>query len=229
MAFMEEKMNVMLDNGAIMPTRAHEKDAGLDLYARETKTVPARGSEIFDTGVHMEIPEGYAGILLSKSGLNVHHGLTNRGLIDSGYTGSIIVKLDNNSDNDYIVEQGQKISQIIFVPILRPKLVLVVSSAYRKPDQYIDPYMFAENTEDIDNYVRKKTGLWLKGLPKLETNCLKKPNNELMYGKYKNGKNKTWEDSIARNSKERSKTFPGIAKAMAEQWGGICNGGVNKL
>ena len=50
-----------------------------------------------------------------------------------------------------------------------------------------------------------------------------------MYGKYKNGKNKTWEDSIARNSKERSKTFPGIAKAMAEQWGGICNGGVNKL
>ena len=104
-----------------------------------------------------------------------------------------------------------------------------MSSAYRKPDQYIDPYMFAENTEDIDNYVRKKTGLWLKGLPKLETNCLKKPNNELMYGKHKNGKNKTWEDSIASNSKERSKTFPGIAKAMAEQWGGICNGGVNKL
>ena len=125
MAYSEKKMNVMLDNGAIMPTRAHEKDAGLDLYARETKTVPARGSEIFDTGVHMEIPEGYAGILLSKSGLNVHHGLTNRGLIDSGYTGSIIVKLDNNSDNDYIVEQGQKISQIILVPILRPKMVLV--------------------------------------------------------------------------------------------------------
>ena len=125
LAYSEKEMNVMLDNGAIMPTRAHEKDAGLDLYARETKTVPARGNAIFDTGVHMEIPEGYAGILLSKSGLNVHHGLTNRGLIDSGYTGSIIVKLDNNSDNDYIVEQGQKISQIILVPILRPKMVLV--------------------------------------------------------------------------------------------------------
>lgn len=110
-------MKILLDNGAYMPTRAHEYDAGLDLYARETQIVPAKESAVFDTGVHIEIPQGHAGFLKSKSGLNVKHGLTSEGVIDCGYTGSIVVKLYNNSGYDYKVEKGNKISQLVILPI----------------------------------------------------------------------------------------------------------------
>lgn len=94
-----------------------------------------------------------------------------------------------------------------------------MSTAFRKADQIIDPYMFADSVDDSENYVTKRTCLWLKGLPKLRRiNNLEKPNLSKLYGKYSNGKNKTWEDVI-HGSKARSKTFPGIAKAMADQWG----------
>lgn len=116
------KLKVMLDTGAKMPTKAHDADAGFDLYAREDKTIPARGSASFDTGVHIAIPEGMAGILMSKSGLNVKHGITSTGLIDSGYTGSIVVKLYNNSDTDYTVRAGDKITQIVPQEIVMAKL-----------------------------------------------------------------------------------------------------------
>lgn len=92
-------MRIQLDEGAIMPSRAHKADAGLDLMARECQTVPAHGSAIFRTGVHVETPEGCAGLLVSKSGLNVRHDITSTGLIDSGYTGEIVVKLDNSGED----------------------------------------------------------------------------------------------------------------------------------
>ena len=120
-------MKIMLNAGAYMPTRAHNEDAGLDLYARDAQIVPAKESAVFDTGVHVEIPKGYAGMLVSKSGLNVKNGLTSEGLIDSGYTGSIVVKLYNNSGYDYKVEKGHKISQLVIIPILTPDLELVDS------------------------------------------------------------------------------------------------------
>lgn len=110
-------MKVKLDNGAVMPTRAHPADAGFDLYARTTQIVCARESAVFDTGVHIEIPYGYVGFLKSKSGLNVKHGITSEGVIDSGYTGSIVVKLFNNSGYDYKVTAGDKISQLVILPI----------------------------------------------------------------------------------------------------------------
>lgn len=94
-----------------------------------------------------------------------------------------------------------------------------MSSAFRKPDQYIQPYMFADSIYDKEQYVTKKTGIWLKGLPKLKTNSLPKPNNSKLFGRYTNGKAKTWEDLFSRSGKIRSKTFPGIARAMDEQWG----------
>lgn len=119
------KLKVMLDDGATMPTRAHETDAGLDLYSRENKWIHMRGSAIFDTGVHVQIPAGYVGILKSKSGLNVNHGLTSDGVIDSGYTGSIRVKLYNNSDTPYVINKGDKISQLVILPIETPLLQLV--------------------------------------------------------------------------------------------------------
>jgi dUTP pyrophosphatase len=118
-------MKIKLDNGAYMPTRAHETDAGLDLYAMETQVVPARGSAVFDTGVHIELPNGTVGMLKSKSGLNVNHGLTSEGVIDVGYTGSLCVKLYNNSHLPYAVNKGNKISQLVILPILTPTLELV--------------------------------------------------------------------------------------------------------
>lgn len=115
-------MKVMLDPGAKMPTRAHATDAGLDIYARDGQIVPAKESAVFDTGVHIEIPVGYVGFLKSKSGLNVKHGITSEGVIDAGYTGSIVVKLYNNDGYDYKVNAGDKISQLVILPILTPGL-----------------------------------------------------------------------------------------------------------
>lgn len=99
-----------------------------------------------------------------------------------------------------------------------------MNTAYRKADQIIDPYMFAESMEDTENYVTKRTCLWLRGLPKLKTNNLPKPDNAALFGRYPNGKARCWEDTYSRSGKVRSKTFPGIAKAMAEQWGGESDG-----
>lgn len=120
-------MKVTLDNGAKMPTKAHAADAGFDIFARNGEIVRAHGSAVFDTGVHIEIPFGYVGFLKSKSGLNVKHGITGEGVIDSGYTGSICVKLYNNSHNDYIVENGDKISQLVILPISTETLELADS------------------------------------------------------------------------------------------------------
>lgn len=121
------KMRIKLDEGARCPTRAHDRDAGLDLYARETQVIPARESAKFDTGVHVELPPYSVGMIKSKSGLNVKHGLASEGVIDEGYTGSIVVKLYNHSGYDYTVNAGDKISQLVIMPIIIPQLHLVDS------------------------------------------------------------------------------------------------------
>lgn len=114
-------MDVQLDKGAYMPELAHETDAGFDLRAVEGQVVPARGSAVFDTGVHIALPKKTAGVLISKSGLNVNQNITSTGLIDENYTGSVRVKLYNKGDYDYTVNAGDKISQLVIVPVVRPK------------------------------------------------------------------------------------------------------------
>ena len=84
-------MRFIVDEGAFVPTRAHKTDAGLDLYAMEDKTVPLKGSAVFD----------------------------------SGYTGSIRVKLYNNTTEHYHVRRGDKISQLVILPILTPDVEVV--------------------------------------------------------------------------------------------------------
>lgn len=116
------KLSVVLDKGAIMPTRAHEDDAGLDLYSQENQVVSAKEAGYFDTGVHIKIPKGFVGMLKSKSGLNVRFGIVSEGVIDAGYTGSIVVKLYNHSGYDYRVKRGDKISQLVILPIITPEL-----------------------------------------------------------------------------------------------------------
>lgn len=109
-------MNVMLDEGAFMPEFAHKTDAGADLRSPVDVVIPARGSAVIDTGIHVEIPEGFTGFLKSKSGLNVKHDLIGEGVIDSGYQGSIRVKLYNMGDKDYAVSNGDKIIQLVILP-----------------------------------------------------------------------------------------------------------------
>lgn len=119
-------MKVKLD-GARIPTRAHETDAGLDLYARETAIIYAKENHIFDTGVHIELPKNTVGFLKSRSGLYMNHGITSEGVVDEGYVGSIRVNLINHSDTPYVVNKGDKISQLVILPILKPELEIVDS------------------------------------------------------------------------------------------------------
>lgn len=120
-------MRITLDKGAFLPERAHSNDAGLDIKSPVTVIVPAHGSVVIDTGVHVEIWSGCVGFLKSKSGLNVKHDIQSEGVIDSGYTGSIVVKLYNLGDGDYLVERGDKISQLVVFPILIPEIEVVDS------------------------------------------------------------------------------------------------------
>ena len=71
---------------------------------------------MIDTGVHVEIPEGYTGFLKSKSGLNVKHNLIGEGVLDALYTGSVRVKLYNLGDTDYQILRGDKIIQMVILP-----------------------------------------------------------------------------------------------------------------
>ena len=121
------KLKIMLDPGAIMPHRAHSADAGLDLYSPIRKVIPPNSFVKIDTGVHVAIPAGYVGMVTSKSGLMANNGITSRGTIDSGYSGSIQAVLFNHSGTTYIVEPGQKITQLVIMPIITPEPELVDS------------------------------------------------------------------------------------------------------
>lgn len=125
------KINVKLDENAVMPQKAYETDGGFDLFAPEDFTVPCTynvpkrngtiepfiGSAVIDTGVQMAIPAGYVGMIKSKSGLNVRNGIIAEGVVDAGYTGSIKVKLYNLSNDTYKFNKGDKITQIVILPI----------------------------------------------------------------------------------------------------------------
>lgn len=109
-------MKIKLDRGAFIPVRAHGTDAGADLRSPIDTVVPARGYRVIDTGVHIQLPHGYVGMLKSKSGLNVRHGITSEGVIDEGYTGPIKVKLYNHGDEPYSIERYDKITQLVILP-----------------------------------------------------------------------------------------------------------------
>lgn len=109
-------MKIKLESWAIMPTKAHTQDAGWDLYAPEDVLVPAGGSAIIDTGVHIQLPHGTAGLIRPRSGLNIRHGIVCDGVIDPQYTGSVFVKLYNLGSYDYRVSRGDRIAQLVIVP-----------------------------------------------------------------------------------------------------------------
>lgn len=92
----------------------------------------------------------------------------------------------------------------------------IMNSAYRKPDQIIHPWMFAEDDGEV---VTKATCLWLKGLDPLQWDESKPRPEKGKFGYHPSGKERVWTEMVGKNrAVERSKTFRGIAKAMAEQW-----------
>lgn len=119
------KINVIVEKKGYMPVRAHDTDAGWDLKAPFDFVLACHDYYRVDTGVHVEIPKGYVGFIKSKSGLNVNRGIRAEGVIDSGYTGSIVVKMYNDSDYDHQFYAGDKITQLVFLPIPEVELVQV--------------------------------------------------------------------------------------------------------
>lgn len=119
------KVNYSLDEGAHAPIHNYKEDAGSDLFCIEGVTVPAFGSVVIETGTHVSIPLGYGGLLVSKSRLNIVFELNSTGLIDSGYTGPIKVRVFNLSDKEYVFKPGDKITQTVLVLIGIPEWVQV--------------------------------------------------------------------------------------------------------
>ena len=121
-------MKIMLDMGAFMPVRGHKDDAGLDLRTPVAFRIKPGGSAKIDTGVHVDIAPGLVGMLKSKSGLNVKHGITSEGVIDAGYTGSIVAKLYNHGNDVVCFDAGDKITQLVFLPVYIPDELVVVEN-----------------------------------------------------------------------------------------------------
>jgi dUTP pyrophosphatase len=104
---------------AKVPARAHAGDAGHDLRSVEEVSLPPGGRALVRTGISLAIPEGYAGLLLPRSGLAMRHGVApvnTPGLIDSGYRGEVMVPLINHDPEvTFRVERGMRVAQLLFV------------------------------------------------------------------------------------------------------------------
>lgn len=114
------ELPIKLDNGATMPTYAHPTDAAADLYALENVTVPAHsyGNKI-RTGVSIQLPEGWMAFILPRSSIGAKTPLrlsNSVGLIDSSYRGELGVLYDNTSNEDYPIEAGARIAQLLVMP-----------------------------------------------------------------------------------------------------------------
>lgn len=116
-------MKVFTDFGAKLPDRAHDTDAGMDLFCIKGGIIWPFGHRTFDTGVHLALPEGTWGKIESKSGLNVKYNIVScGGTIDEPYRGSIKVKLYNLGLLPYRVKDGDKIAQIVIMDCHKPEL-----------------------------------------------------------------------------------------------------------
>lgn len=109
-----------LADGSILPTRAYEGDAGLDLYAAEDALIGPGERCAVGTGIAVAIPAGHAGLVLPRSGLAARHGISlvnAPGLIDSGYRGEVRVLLLNTDPSaPFTVSAGDRIAQLLVVP-----------------------------------------------------------------------------------------------------------------
>jgi dUTP pyrophosphatase len=112
---------VKLNEKATLPTRAHDNDAGLDLYAAESARLAPGARVSVGTGLAVQIPDGVGGLVLPRSGLAIKHGVTlvnSPGLIDPGYRGEVRVLLLNTDRTvEFQISPGDRIAQLLLVPV----------------------------------------------------------------------------------------------------------------
>ena len=110
--------------GDYLPQYAHKGDAGADLQAKESKIIAPRSRELVATGVNLELPEGYAGLIWPRSGSAVKFGLdSGAGVIDSHYRGEIKVLLFNHSNDEIHIQSGDRIAQLIIQKVETVKFI----------------------------------------------------------------------------------------------------------
>ena len=119
------KVNIKkLKENAILPTYGSSAAAGADLYAcnEEKIIIPAHKTVLVPTGLSMEIPEGYAGLIYARSGIATKRGLApaNKvGVVDSDYRGEVMVALHNHSETDAEIDVNERIAQLVIAPFLK--------------------------------------------------------------------------------------------------------------
>ena len=127
---MPELPVLRLDPDLALPAYARPGDAGADLVARSSVVLGAGGGRaMVPTGVAVAIPDGYAGLVLPRSGLALRHGVTvvnAPGLVDAGYRGELnVLLLNTDPDNDYEVRRGDRIAQLVVVAVAHAAFVVV--------------------------------------------------------------------------------------------------------
>jgi dUTP pyrophosphatase len=119
-----------LDDAARVPTRAHDGDAGLDLYALEASVLAPGERASVPTGIAVEIPPGHAGLVLPRSGLAARHGISvvnAPGLIDAGYRGEVrVLLLNTDRAESFTIEPGARIAQLVLIAVAAVEPVEVV-------------------------------------------------------------------------------------------------------
>ena len=117
-------LKVKAEDEKLVPKHANEGDAGLDLRAKEPVLIEPGKTGRVGTGLKMAIPEGYFGMVAPRSGLAAKHGITmanTPGIVDSGYRGEVKLPLHNLSNRPYVVEEGERVAQMILVPYISAK------------------------------------------------------------------------------------------------------------
>jgi dUTP pyrophosphatase len=118
-----------LRDDAVLPTRAHSGDAGLDLTACETVTIGAGERATIGTGLAVVIPDDHAGLVVPRSGLALRHGLSivnTPGVIDAGYRGEVrVILLNTDHEHPFTVEPGMRIAQLLVVPVVAVDVIEV--------------------------------------------------------------------------------------------------------
>ena len=107
-----------------VPKYVHDGDAGADLTASEKTVIPAKNRSLVGTGIRLEIPKGYVGLIWPRSGLAIKKGIDcGAGVIDSCYRGEIKVLLFNHSDTEFQIEPGDRIAQILIQKVERIQFI----------------------------------------------------------------------------------------------------------
>lgn len=120
------------------PTYAHHGDAGADLRASATTTIKGGRISVIGTGVRVAVPPGFVGILAGRSGLSINRGVAlanGIGVIDSGYRGELKVGLVNHNGHEVVIEEGERIAQLLIMPVMHATFAQVDMEEYANTER----------------------------------------------------------------------------------------------